>query len=347
MGVTIGWDVGGAHLKAARAENGRVVAAVQAASPLWLGVFRLDEAFEAIKKQLGPADRHAVAMTGELSMAFASRREGVRALTAAVIAHLAPVPIRFYGGRAGLLTAEAVADHAADVASANWHASAAITGRHCRDALFIDMGSTTTDLIPIVDGVVAARGYTDAERLATGELVYAGLVRSMVFASTNRAPVGGAWTPLMNDDFANMADVHRLIDDLPVDADVQATTDGRDKSLAASRARLARMVGRDADDLDDDAWLRLAEWFAEQQLRVIADAAAQVLSVGRLARDAPIVAAGTGCETLRKVSRRLGRRHIDFGELVGAMPETRMAATHHAPAAALAILATSLQPADE
>ena len=56
---------------------------------------------------------------------------------------------------------------------ANWHAGAALIARYCREALLIDMGSTTTDIIPIVAGAVAARGYTDAERLTTGELAYA------------------------------------------------------------------------------------------------------------------------------------------------------------------------------
>ena len=83
MSVVIGWDVGGAHLKAARAENGRVVAALQIASPLWLGVSSLDEAFVAAQRKLGAADLHAVTMTGELSMAFRSRAEGVGALAAA------------------------------------------------------------------------------------------------------------------------------------------------------------------------------------------------------------------------------------------------------------------------
>jgi len=49
MSVVIGWDVGGAHLKAARAEGGRIVAAIQIASPLWLGVSRLDEAFRTAR----------------------------------------------------------------------------------------------------------------------------------------------------------------------------------------------------------------------------------------------------------------------------------------------------------
>ena len=69
--------------------------------------------------------------------------------------------------------------HASDIASANWHASAALIARCCREALLVDMGSTTTDIVPIVAGAVAARGYTDAERLATGELL--------------RRPRAGAW----------------------------------------------------------------------------------------------------------------------------------------------------------
>jgi probable H4MPT-linked C1 transfer pathway protein len=281
-------------------------------------------------------------MTGELSMAFASRSEGVSALAAMTASALAPEPVRFYAGRTGFVTLDAVATHASDVASANWHASAALIARNCSDALFIDMGSTTTDIIPVVAGTVAARGYTDAERLATGELVYAGLVRSLVFASADRAPVAGAWTLLMNDDFANMADVHRIIGDLPIGADVQATTDGRDKSVAASRGRLARIVGRDAHEMDDAAWLRLAQWFAERQLREIANAAMQVLSDGRLRGDAPVVAAGVGGEILRELSRRLGRSHLPFGDLVDAAPSAREAAAYFAPAAALALLASSI-----
>src|SRR5271155_5002290 len=76
MSVVIGWDGGGAHLKAARAEGGRIVASIQIASPLWLGVSRLDEAFRTGRSELGSADAPAATMTGELSMAFKSRSEG-------------------------------------------------------------------------------------------------------------------------------------------------------------------------------------------------------------------------------------------------------------------------------
>src|SRR6202035_788212 len=106
--------------------GGRIVAAIQIASPLWLGLSRLDEAFRTARSVLGSADAHAATMTGELSMAFPSRSEGVAALTAST---LATAPVRFYAGRAGFVPLDAVRAHASDVASANWHASAALIAR--------------------------------------------------------------------------------------------------------------------------------------------------------------------------------------------------------------------------
>ena len=248
MSVVIGWDIGGAHLKAARVKDGRVEAAVQAATPLWLGLDSLDAAFDALQAQLGAADRHAITMTGELCDAFSSRREGVAGLAAIAASHLAPAAPSLYAGRAGFVDLDEAALHAADIASANWHASAALVALKLRDALFIDIGSTTADLIPVVGGQVAALGYSDAERLASGELVYTGMTRSFVMALASRAPFRGAWTPLMNEYFASSADVHRILGALPDGADKMPTADGREKTVEASRARLARMIGREADE---------------------------------------------------------------------------------------------------
>ena len=332
MPSTIGWDIGGAHLKAARVENGRVVAGVQAATPLWQGLDTLHAAFDDLARQLGPAEAHGVTMTGELCDAFASRREGVLGLATIAAGHLgAP---RVYAGAAGFVAVSAVADHVGDVASANWRASAEAAALYAPDALFVDIGSTTTDLIPIVAGAVAAVGEDDAGRLAAGELVYTGLTRSFVMAMAARAPFAGQWTPLMNEYFAAAADVRRVLGDLPEGADLMATADGRDKSPAASRARLARMIGREANDASEAAWEALAAWFAEAQIRDITDAAHLRLSRGDVARAAPIIAAGIGEAVAREVARRLGRASVGFADLIGAGP----AASHCAPAAAVALL---------
>jgi probable H4MPT-linked C1 transfer pathway protein len=336
MVCVVGWDIGGAHLKAARAEDGRIVEALQVPSPLRLGLAALEEAFAQAKPQMGKADRHVCTMTAELADTFACRTEGVEQLAALAARALGPERIVLYAGRAGFAAPQAAVRHAEDIASANWHASATLVAKHQGAALLIDMGSTTTDIVPIADGLVAARGYTDAERLACGELVYTGLVRSLVMAIAERAPVAGGWTTLVRENFANMADVHRLLENLPEGADQMPTPDGRPKTLAASRARLARMVGRDSPDRQD--WLALARWFAEAQIRAVTDAAMLVLSRGELDPAAPVVAAGIGRAVIGEIARRLGRTSIGFESLLAVAPHARAWASHCAPAAALALL---------
>jgi probable H4MPT-linked C1 transfer pathway protein len=337
MSVVIGWDIGGVHLKAARAEDGRVTKAGQYASPLRSGTEHLLQAFARAGSEMGRADRHVVTMTGELADTFASRVEGVDHLATLAARQLDNVSI--YAGPVGCVRPADAHKHCAEIASANWHACAALIARKRNDALLIDLGSTTADIVPVRDGKVAARGYTDAQRLAAGELVYTGLVRGFVMATASSAPLWGRWTPLINENFATMADVHRVLGTLPADVDLMATADGREKTIAASRARLARMLGADAPDADDATWRLVARWFAESQMRAITDAAMLVLSGGPPTSAIPIVAAGIGHSLIAEVAHRLGCSSCNFDELIAVTPETRMAARHCAPAAALALLA--------
>jgi probable H4MPT-linked C1 transfer pathway protein len=340
MSAIVGWDIGGAHLKAARAESGRIVAAIQLPSPLRLGLTALADAFAEAKARMGAPDRHAVTMTGELADTFASRQEGVKNLSDLAARALAPAPVSLYAGRAGFIAPDAARNHVEDVASANWYAGAMLVARRHGTALFIDMGSTTTDIVPVMGGAVAARGYSDAQRLQAGELVYTGLSRGFVMATAARAPVAGSWSGLINENFATMADVHRILGSLPEGADQMATADGREKTIEAARARLARMVGRDAGDADAAAWTALAQWFAEAQVRAIVDGAMLVLSGAALPAQAPIVAAGVGQAVIAEVARRLGRDCVGFATLLDAAPEVRERAAQCAPAAALALIAT-------
>ena len=348
MSIVIGWDIGGVHLKAARADSGRIVKAVQIAAPLRGGVDLLAAAFGRAKAELGIAGpdgaerqtvkTHVATMTGELADTFSSRAEGVECLAMLAARELAGAPLAIYAGPAGYVAPEAAHQHAGLVASANWHACASFVATLRRDALFIDMGSTTTDVIPIANGAVAARGYTDAERLATGELVYTGLVRSFLMASAERAPFKGVWATLIVENFASMADVHRILGTLPADADMMGTADGRGKTRKASLARLARMIGADTADADDAAWTALAQWFAEMQVRRVTDAAMLVNSSQLLPAAAPVVGAGAGAHVVTEVARRLGRDHVAFDDLLEAAPEARAGASQCAPAAALALL---------
>ena len=334
-----GWDVGGAHLKAARAEAGRIVGAVQQPCPLWLGRDRLGEAMATVRLQLGETPLHAVTMTGELADIFASRAEGVAWIAATMATALAPSAVRIYDGAGGFVPPGSAALHAEAIASANWHASATLTARSIPNALFSDMGSTTTDLVPIRGGAVAARGHSDAERLAVGELVYTGLTRSFVMALAPSAPLDGVWTPLAHEYFASTADVYRVLGELSESADQMPTADGREKTVAGSSTRLARMVGRDAASATAATWEGLAAWFAEAQLRQIADAAMLVLSVAALPPDAPVIGAGVGQHVLARLAGRLGRRFVRFADLPGLGGAADEWVGHCAPAVAMALLA--------
>jgi (4-(4-[2-(gamma-L-glutamylamino)ethyl]phenoxymethyl)furan-2-yl)methanamine synthase len=135
-----------------------------------------------------------------------------------------------------------------------------------------------------------------------------------------------------------MADVHRILGSLPDGADQMESADSRAKTVAASQARLARMVGRDVDDADASAWTALAQYFAEAQIRAITDGGMLVLSEGQLPANAPIVAAGIGAGLLQEVARRLSRDCIEFEALINITPGVRTKVSSVAPAAAVAIL---------
>jgi (4-(4-[2-(gamma-L-glutamylamino)ethyl]phenoxymethyl)furan-2-yl)methanamine synthase len=337
MGVVIGWDIGGVHLKAVRAEDGRIVKAAQYASPLRSGTGLLEDALLQARKDMGRGDRNVITMTGELADIFTSRQDGVEQLSS--LAERALENVSIYAGPIGFVTGRDARHHSEQIASANWHASAAVIARRRKAALFIDVGSTTTDVVPIAEGKIVARGYTDAQRLAMGELIYTGLVRSFVMATAQSAPLNGLWTTLINENFATMADVHRILGTLPAGVDLMASADGREKSIAASQARLARMLGSDAANADSKTWDLLARWFAEAQIRAIVDAVMLVRSSCMATSAAPVIAAGIGVGIVAEVSRRLGVSLERFDELLEVIPEARDAVSHCAPAAALTALA--------
>ncbi|WP_119461638.1 hydantoinase/oxoprolinase family protein [Rhodospirillaceae bacterium SYSU D60014] len=338
--LSTGWDLGGAHLKAAQVDStGRLVAAVQVPCTLWLGIDHLIRAVEEARRSLSPTRRQGVTMTGELVDLFDSRAEGVRRLAAAVAEALPGTDLRLYAGEAGFVPLEGAADRAQEIASANWHASVQFVAACCREGLFVDVGSTTTDILPFADGAVRNAGYTDAERLITEELVYTGVTRTPVMALADSVPFAGERQRLMAEYFATTADIHRLTGALPEDADQLPTADGRGKSTEDSARRLARMLGRDLETADRTAWRRLARHLADRQHVMLQAAVDRILSRGIIADDAPVIGAGVGRFLLPELARRLARPYTDFADLLTGDSTVREWAARCAPATAVAALA--------
>lgn len=338
MFSVMGWDLGGANLKLARIEGRRTVAVAQIPCPLRQDASKFDAALAEALPLCPIGAVHAVTMTGELSDVFASRADGVAYLVE-MMRKVTDGEAIFYGGRAGFLQDIGAVEHMNDVASANWHASANLIGRSLPEALLIDAGTTTTDIVPITDGGVAAKGYTDAERLAEGELVYSGVVRTPVMAVARTAPFKGRMQGVAAERFATMADVWRLLGTLQAGADPYPTPDLQGKSTQESAVRLARMLGRDAAPTDLLAYVDVARHFAERQRGEIEAAALKLIGREGLADDAPIVGAGCGRFVARQIAERLGRPYRDFVELVDCAPQARDMAASCAPAVAVGLLA--------
>ena len=339
MSTIIGWDIGGAHLKAALLRDGQVVAVEQRACPLWLGLEHLAEGWNAVIARFGAPDAHALTMTGELAEIFPSRFEGVAAICRLAGERAGAARLRVYAGPRGFLGASEARDAWREVASANWHASAAWAGRQLGAALFIDIGSTTTDIIALAGGRPVITGYTDAERLESGELVYTGVMRTSLMALADAAPFAGRLQRLMAENFATTADLYRLSGELDAQDDAYPATDGRSKSAQDCRARIARMFGRDAAEGAPQAWAQAARFFRERQLSRIGEAALQVLSGAALPADARFVAAGAGHFLVPELARRLGRSAHAFAALIPAADGARRQAGVCAPAVAVALLA--------
>src|SRR5262245_62225593 len=179
-GTVLGLDVGGANVKAATAD-GRAWSEPFA---LWKNPDGLAAVLAETVTRFPDAESLAVTMTGESCDCYETKREGVSRILDAVAEVADGRDVRVWSTAGRFVSADAARNQPVKVASANWHALATCLGRFVPTGvgLLIDIGSTTTDLILIADGKLEARGWTDAERLQSGELVYTGVRRTAVFA---------------------------------------------------------------------------------------------------------------------------------------------------------------------
>lgn len=315
MRHTIGWDVGGAHLKAAWLVDGRVQDVAQWACPLWLGMDRLADALAQARTRWPGAlhGRHAVTMTGEMTDHFADRADGVAQIAAALQTAL-PGPVWLFAPLAGQRHWVRAADapHAwARIASANWLATAHHAALVHGAGLLIDIGSTTTDLIRLAPDGADTASQSDRDRLASGELAYHGVVRTPLCALAPQITLAGQRLNVMNEWFATTADVYRLTGELAAAHDLHPPADGGAKTPQATRQRLARMVGCDAGDASAADWLACAHAWRTAQAAHIAGSLARVWA-GR-PPPACVVTAGCGAFLAPTVLQQV------FGEAAAAL----------------------------
>ena len=312
--LVMGWDIGGAHVKACLLRNGEVADVAQWACPLWQGMEHLERVLRLARErwpQKLTAAAHAITMTGEMTDLFENREDGVHRIAALLAAELTPASaadaLHFYTGDAAWCRAVDVGTHWAQIASANWLATAQHAAQHAArsarggrgepgsEGVLIDIGSTTTDLIAFRAGRVLGTSRSDVQRLASGELVYQGVVRTPLCALAPRIEWQGRELNVMNEFFATTADVYRLIGELDAAHDLHPSADNAAKDPLATRRRLARMIGLDARDANDADWLAFAHAWRRHQVAEIGGQLRRVMDAhGLFGTTTVAISAGCG-----------------------------------------------------
>ena len=332
-GPIIGWDVGGANVKAARIEEGQSIPSmIERALPLWRDLERLPAVLAEAAEALGHARIMAVTMTAELADCFANKREGVAGVLDAFGQAFPAIEPWVYGTDGIFRSVREARRQPYRVAAANWMAGATFVSRTFPDARFLDVGSTTADIIPIVGGQVVARGKTDTARLRSGELVYTGVLRTPVAAIVRTVPLQGRRCRVAAEYFAASADVHLWLGRIDEAEYTCETPDGRGRSRQDAGARLARMVCADLERLGAVRVTEIAEHVTHAQVRQIVSGIRQV--VHRLGPRCPrlAVVAGQGAFLARMAADEVGLATTDLADGLGA------AAARATPAAAVAYL---------
>ncbi len=312
--INAGWDIGGAHVKLAFVDEAKLNVH-QWDCPLWKGINELESVLQmAITLLPDSIARHHVTMTGELVDIFSSHHEGVDAIINTFIDIIGSQVNSWFYSSEGLLTCEHAINNSTEVASANWIASAHAVSEQADNTVFIDMGSTTTDILHIDDKGLVLNGMTDYERLITGELVYTGVVRSCVNTICQKIPYRNNMVPLMAEFFSSAADVYRILGWLPNHADYGMTMDGGAKDRISSMRRLARMIGKDYDSQDDQEWKKVGEYIAEQQLLMVEKNVSPLLQINQQIKT--IIGAGVGRFLIKKLAERLHLNYVDFSQCI-------------------------------
>ena len=195
--------------------------------------------------------------------------------------------------------------------------------------ILLDVGTTSADLIPIVNGQVVVEGHTDPGRLLSGELVYTGALRTPTEAVAEQVPLWGGSAGMSADGFALIGDVHVWRGRLSSADYTCATPDGRPPTREFAGERLARTVCADREMLDDAALDAIAGALADAQVRTVAAALRRILERWPVITTA--VVAGLGDFIAVEAAEAVGLHTVRLADRLGASART-------APAAAVAWL---------
>ncbi|WP_458454647.1 hydantoinase/oxoprolinase family protein [Methanobrevibacter sp.] len=314
-----GFDIGGANtdLAVIDFENSEIknIEVDFAYLPMWSNNDDLSRVLIELIEKICPVteiDAVGISMTAELVDAYDAKKDGVLDVVKKC-EDTFDCPIA-YVGVDGMLSKDEIEKTPLKAAAANWIATAQIATLISDNCIFIDTGSTTTDIIPIKDGKECAIGKSDFERSATGELVYTGTLRTNLTSFLDKVELKGNQYRVASELFAQTADVYMVLDYITERDYICDTLDGDSKSKIDCAKRIARVVCADLEMLSMDDIVELSKFIHQKQVEQIADGLKQVVETQNIDL---IVTTGLGKDILDKpAAESLGLNVKSMGDIL-------------------------------
>jgi probable H4MPT-linked C1 transfer pathway protein len=345
MVKVLGLDIGGANTKAVflRTRNSHVKELKTKIKyfPVWKNP-EVDDMLMKLKEEISGEDKVdgvGLTMTAELADAYQTKRQGVNKILASAAEAFDGSPVFVLNVDATLIPIKNALLDPSSVAAANWTATGWLVAQLIKTCIIVDVGSTTTSIVPIVNGQIAATGKNDLEKLIAGELVYSGGLRTNVAAIVNSVPVRDQTARVASELFALSGDVHLILNNISEKEYNTETADSRGKTRNEALARLARLVCADIEMLTEEDIIQIAKYVSREQVKQIAEGLSQVYSRTKslVNTDIPIVVTGLGKDFLA----RTAAESLDLEEIIDLerlMPKDAVRAT---PATGVALMTAS------
>ena len=285
-----GLDIGGANIKVYDGE----------AKIFYFPMWKKWRELEDFLRGLDITGKVGIVLTAELADCFKSKAEGVR--------YIADIAKRVFDDVCfididGNLKREI--DVPERFAANNWIASVKFLAEQFESFIFVDMGSTTTDIIPVKDKDILA-SKTDFERLKRRELLYFGMLRTPSFYLIK--------DNCSSEFFSIVADAMRIVGLIDEDAYICETPDGRGKGIHECMQRLARQFCADVSEVGEEFVINQAEKIVQEMVDRVADA----LKEKRASYGIDLaIGCGIGEEIIRRACKKAKLEYLSLEEKFG------------------------------
>ncbi len=334
----LGIDIGGAHLKIIGLDkDGIVIFAEYSSCRVWEGTKFLGKLFKDLNN-LFPRKtlKCAITITAEMCDNFKDRKEGFKKIIK--LCQILEFKKYFYVNNSQIFKKK---PKYSEFISMNWHSIGRFLENKVDNAILLDFGSTTTDLVCIKDNRIANEYFDDFLRINNYELKYTGFTRTPLYGITHEIKSTNNVQKIIPENFSESSDIYRVLNKLDKKNDVDKTSDNRGKTKKESLIRISRNFGFDYKILFKKKIEKICNEISSIQLYSIYEAMNKLQKKFQIKKPT-IIVSGIGQDVLSDYLKKKGIKTIYLHKFL-RKSKLNKKASFHAPALSIALILQKLK----